>query len=191
MVSAEQQRRDAFEYLVPQARGVARWAARKYGTEFDELYPVALTGAWLAAGAYDAERSASLWRYAGTFIRRFLVDEYRNEFGRAGSGRSAMRDATQSVGLFQESPGGLAEDGGDVWASAVGVAEPGFGEVEDRDAVAFLRRELSRKHWDILEHTVIGDMSLSEWGARWGVGESRACNVRRAALESARELLAA
>lgn len=82
----EDELRDAFEYLIPLAKQVARQKGYRVGQDAEQLYTQALTGAWLAAKRYDATKSTSLWRYAAVAIPRYIVDEHRSEAGRKGKG---------------------------------------------------------------------------------------------------------
>jgi len=172
----ESQVQDTLNHLMPLARRMARRYEIKFGKNPGELETVAMLGAWEAARSYDGRVGGpSIWGYASTKIVREFANDDRIIRGRSDSSKQSRAPIPCDFEDWEFDP----------------YIEEGFEQFETNRAVREVLSALSPMQQTILRKTFFEGVTLAEFGAELGVTESRACQLRGVALQSARKLLSA
>lgn len=117
---------------------------------------------------------------------RDCVDEWRRQHGRPGSARAQALDGMWSLDAWWLDVDGLDDDRAPLRADLAPPAEDG---VDARDLLRHLRACMDPREWDVIaSHDAAGE-PLRSIGARWGVTESRACQIATVARAHARAIL--
>ncbi len=133
-----------------------------------ELYTQALIGAWEAVITYDAELSASLWRFARRVITQRMWDQVRKELG---------RDLQRSNRVYIP----VSDDD----LRFIGSYEHGYDDVEFREMIKSVLARLSPRHRELLRAIYLNDHTMLEVGLRVGVSEARICQIAKVARRRA------
>ncbi len=152
-------------------------AKRMYGRlreiDFADVYSDALGGLAEAAEKYDPTFGVKFATYAGTMMRRRIIDGWRIRYGRYES--SARRDSLGNLSLDHEYSNG---DGTVVTlADSIPTPSDEIGQVDDRSECEWLLEHLSPRDAKIMwDHYGLG-ISQAMLARREGVTASRICQI--------------
>lgn len=154
------------------------------GLDAEEAHAQALEGLWEAARRFDASRGVPFAPYAQLRIRGRIVDSLRERERGLDRRLDRRQREVRFVRLDEEAPSG--EGGIDLPARERGPDEL----AEAREDGAAWAAVPAGSRW-LLRLVVVEGWTLREAAALHGLSESRACQIKLAALGAARRALGA
>ena len=183
------ERRQLVERLLPHTDAQAARVSAMFGflrhLDQDDLRGQARLELLAAVDRYDPERASSN-EPAGFVlltVRNRLVDYVRRQHGRTLPGRkSNPRRVPDSLIVHFDEPATSDADS-ELWSARAREYEPGYAKVEDKLMLDAVRRAAERvipkqRDRQVILSQADPDVSLAELGRRFGVSESRMCQVR-------------
>lgn len=182
MTNMTPEQTERFEMMLPLADYWARKIALRYGQDPAEFTSAAMEGAWKAARTYDESAGVPLRRWARLKIKGSIIDYARAVMQQSGG----HRDESKRVTVIRADMSTESEDQivleGEHGAYSI---ERGYADVEVSDELNRILGYLDEREREILVRTIAGDETLKVVGESMGITESRACQIRTAALKRA------
>lgn len=187
--SAERVDHDVPEGLITEdhirmVRSMGTKMARKFPRERDDLVGAGLEGLTHAARAFDGTRGVEFGAFAQQRVRGAMIDYIRLRFGRrpfeTDEGRRYETKPTVGRVDIADEPAFLFGFGSDAWVEDELPLDYG-------PAIEFCRQALTGREFEAFTSFATGE-TLRQMADRWGVTESRVCQVRANALTRLRSL---